>query len=687
MDFHVIKMAVAKQFAAMSKHTLFRANTTELDETGADKDVLYKTYLGAFRDGDNPIYRERTQHECSCCRQFIRQVGSAVAVIDGKIQTVWDIDVGSKEPGYQHVADIMAAHVRGKGIADLFLHYEPRVGQDKTFEEITEDGRTKSKSWEHFFVNLPASAVLGKDRIPTRLGEVRETKNVFLRGMAEIPADITETVLELIAQGSLYRGEEHKASLTAYLKAQKAFAKLKTDQERDTWAWTITQTQHPGVSRLRNTAIGTILTDLAEGKDLEYAVKSFEQKVAPANYKRPTALVTKAMIEKAKKAVEELGLTSALQRRFATLEDVSVRDVLFADRSARKVMKDSPFDEVSATVAKSAKDFSKVEEIGIDKFISDVLPGASSLEVLVENKHTSNLVSLVAPVDETAGRLFKWNNGFSWAYAGDMTDSIKERVKAAGGSVTGDVCVRLAWFNYDDLDLYVKEPDGNVIYFGSPRSRSSGGALDVDMNRGSGQTREPVENIAFPSMAQMKVGKYIVSVNNYSKRESSNVGFEVELDILGTVMTLTQEKGVANHATIPVAEITIGRGGEYSVNPLLPNTSKSKKVWGVETQQFQRVNLVTLSPNYWGEEKGVGNKHFMFMLADCVREDTARGFFNEFLVSDLDQHRKVLEMVGSKVQTQPDDHQLSGLGFSSTQRAEIIVRVTGKTMRTLKVAI
>lgn len=54
--------------------------------------------------------------------------------------------------------------------------------------------------------------------------------------------------------------------------------------------------------------MGTLLIDLSNGVDLEKAVRAYENIMAPANYKRPTALITKKQIEAAQKKVEELGL-------------------------------------------------------------------------------------------------------------------------------------------------------------------------------------------------------------------------------------------------------------------------------------------------------------------------------------------------------------------------------------------
>lgn len=91
-----------------------------------------------------------------------------------------------------------------------------------------------------------------------------------------------------------------------------------------------------------------------------------------------------------------------------------------------------------------------------------------------------------------------------------------------------------------------------------------------------------------------------------------------------------------------------------------------------------------LSPNYW-DERAVGNQHYFFMLENCLNEGKARGFFNEFLRPDLDAHRKVIEMVGAKMKTDESNDQLSGVGFSSTQRNSIMCRVTGAFTRIINI--
>jgi len=135
--------------------------------------------------------------------------------------------------------------------------------------------------------------------------------------------------------------------------------------------------------------------------------------------------------------------------------------------------------------------------------------------------------------------------GFSWSYNGGVTDSIKERVKQAGGNITGDICCRLAWFNYDDLDLHMGEIHNSYeIYYMNKNYKSpSGGRLDVDMNAASGLTRKPVENIFYTSKQSIRNGIYQLSVHQFQKRETINTGFECEIDFLGKTYNFRHDNG------------------------------------------------------------------------------------------------------------------------------------------------
>ena len=669
MDFKVLKFAVAKQFNDMSKYSLFY--------TSVDKEVLWQRYLSSFPQGSNEIFRTRTHHDCSCCRQFVKTVGNVVAIIDNKIVSVWDGKVN--DPDYAVVSDSMAEFVKLHPIENIFLSKEKNVGTDKNFEEIL----GVVKTWNHFFANIPSNFVCTGDNIGPRKSEAKSSRDVFARSLTEISNEAIDTVLELISQNSLYRGQEHKFAIETFKKIKKEYNKI-TGNDKEFFFWQNLNLPH-AVLRIKNTAIGTLLMDISEGYDLEDAVKSFESKVAPTNYKRPTALVTKSMVESAKKKIAELGLTSALERRYASIEDIGINDIIFANREARKIIEGDVFDQI-ATKSTKIKKFDKVEEVSIEKFLEDVVSKADSIEIMFDASNTGNLVSLIAPNDPNSLGLFKWNNKFSWSYNGDVTDSIKERVKQAGGNVVGDLCCRLAWYNHDDLDLHLIEPPrGQEISFANRKSLN-GGELDVDMNAGA-LTNSPVENIFYRNRRSMLEGEYNLFVHNFRKRQTKDVGFEVEIDYLGNVLHFKYDKAVTDQSRVNVAKFSYTHKDGFAIINSLPSASVSKEVWGIKTNEFHKVNVLMKSPNHWDGELGVGNKHYFFMVDGCKNDEQARGFYNEFLKDDLTPHRKVIEMVGNKLKTDNSDNQLSGFGFSSTQKKEVLVKVNGNFSRMLKVVI
>ena len=675
MDFNIIKLAVKKQFKAMKGYPLFVANVR--------KDDLWDMYLKSFPAGSNPIYKERTEHDCNCCKSFIRTFGGVVAIVQNRMVTIWDINVGGD---YQVVADALSAFVKskktGNAITNVFLHDLLSVGTDSNVAtpSVPDGILTGSIVWRHFHCSLPSSVVVDNGRIGSIQSDCLSNYQVLARSLQDLTLDSAEVITDLISQNSLYRGEEHQGTVELFIKLKREFDKLSQDQQ-ELFCW-VSSKSLGNSSKIKNTVIGTLLSDISSGVGLDDAVRMFESKVAPSNYKRPTAIITPKMIKSAQEKVEELGLTSALQRRHAVAEDLTINNVLFADRSVKSAM--SVFDEMSSETTVPGKKLGRVEEVAIDKFISDILPNATGVELLFENKHAGNLVSLIAPVNTDVKPIFKWSSNFSWAYAGEVADSIKERVKKAGGNVEGILRCSLSWRNYDDLDIHVVEPCGNLIYFSSTENHNTSGILDIDMNAGGKKSRSAVENITWTDQNKMKEGKYIVKVNNYQLRETKDVGFDVEIEYGGEIFSFHHTLPVKHQKTVMVAEFTYSKEHGIKILKSIPSTQAAKEAWGIKTGNFRKVSMIMYSPNHWDGEE-TGNKHWFFMLDGCRNGDPARGFFNEFLRNDLTEHRKVFEVLGSKMKAPVSDSQLSGLGFSSTQRNSVTCRVTGTFNRIIKI--
>lgn len=684
MTFTEMRNKLIEHFNEMVK------DTTHLFEAAVDKDVLWNLYLDSFPEGTNPIYRERTEHDCSCCRQFIKAVGNAVTIKNGVITTIWDFR--TNDDLYQPVLDALSAYVKSCMIDDVYLSEQEKIGCLENYEQL-DNGDVVT--WTHFYLELPSQFLVGRRAsIGEAKGRLRDTRNVFKRSLDEISVDSIETILELISSNTLYKGEEWKSPLTEFLKYKKEYDQLEDgslygNTKKSLYAWEKSVIAGPVIGRIRNHSIGTLLVNLSEGMDLDTAVRKYEQIVAPSNYKRPKEIYTKKMLEDAKNTITELGYLESLGRRFATLDDITVNNILFSNRdSAKRIGGIDIFEEMERSVANNPKKFSKVEEIPVDRFVTDVLPTATEVELYFENKHAQNMVSLIAPQNAGSKTMFKWNNNFSWAYSGNMTDSMKELVKAAGGKVDGDLRFSIQW-NEDgtdrcDLDAHCSEASGYEIYFGSARAphfSPTRGQLDVDVIDPG--TKVAVENITWANRKTMKPGVYRFYVHQYSGNARN--GFRAEIEFDGQIFAFEYNRPMRRGERVDVAEVTLNSDGTFSIKAKLPSNVSSKEVWNLHTNQFVPVSVVMYSPNYWDEQDGIGHRHYFFMLKDCVNPEEPNGFYNEFLKNELTEHKRVFAALGSKMKVESVEDQLSGLGFSATKRDEVIVKVKGSTERVMKI--
>lgn len=682
IEFKPLRESIRKQFKKMCDQNQY------LYEVSLDKDELWELYLNSIPEEHNKIYKVRREYDCSCCRHFIKSVGNVVAINNGVVTTIWDCDIS--EPVWKDVANILSDFVKKHEVAEVYVSKFNIAGTDYN---MMQDENGKAIRWEHFFANIPDKFVHSSrfETIDTVRGQYRDVRNVFKRSLDELSKDAVDTVLDLINQGSLYKGDEYKRSVQKFKELKKKYDDL-DDEQKELYAWENSVGIDQAIAKIRNTAIGTLLIDISEGLNLEEAVRKYEAVTAPANYKRSKPIFTQKMLEDAQKTITELGYLESLERRYANADDITVNNILFSNKDTSKRIKggaENLFEQLEKETKNAPKKFDRVEEIAIDKFVSDVLPTVSEIEAYVEGKHMPNFMSLIAPVHPDSKTMFKWNNNFSWAYAGNVTDSmVKQNVKNAGGKVDGVLRFSIQWNDLDDWDqndedAHCIEPNGNEIFYGNKMNRKTGGNLDVDIINPT-KNIPAVENITWPDIHKMEDGVYRFFVHCFSCR-SGKSGFRAEIEFNGQIYAFDYSKPLRSNENVQVAEVTL-KNGQFTIKELLPSNCSSREVWGIKTNEFTPVTVVCYSPNYWDEQNGIGNKHYFFMLKDCVNPELPNAWYSEFLNTNLyPKHRKVMEALSYKAHVLETNDQLSGLGFSSTIRNELVVKVKGATERVLKI--
>jgi hypothetical protein len=668
MDFLTIKKAVNTQFLKMLA-------TGKVFTVDISRDELKVKYQASFPKGTNPIFRERAENDCNCCNTYIGIAGNAVAFIDGKIETIWNIDIADST--FQIVADAMKALVLSKPINSIFMHFDKNVGIGKNVDNYSD------VLWNHYYTKLPAAFVKPIADHASLKGAANTNYAALKRSVTEITGHAVETVLSLIDSKSLYKGGEYVNRVQQLDHLKSTFDLINgntSSQEEFLWVNSL----NLGItSGFKSGPIGMMLMDLSGGMELEHAVNKYHEATAPENYKHSKKPTTKKMTDKAIARIIELGREDSLERRHAVTADITINDVLFADRSVTTTLGGVLGKLKPSAVTKEVKTDNAVG-ITIDDFLSTVVPKTTTMEVLVEAKHQANFMSLVAPLNAGCLPITEWDNNFSWSYNGELADSsMRKEVKSKGGNNDGVFGFSIMWNTPErlykhDLDAHCESGKGEHIYHGNAkRIHPSSGMLDIDIQRPDGVA---VENIVFTDLDRMPNTDYKLYVKNYS-RSTNTKGFTAEVYFGGKTLYFDHTATMRGTEVAHVATVR-KLGNELTLIKGTPVPETSVEVYGIKPKEFHKVTMVMNSPNFWDcVEKPTGNKHWFFILHKCSNPEPVRGLFNEHLLKELQPDRKVFEVLGNDLKAPFSEEQLSGLGFSISQTNSVVIKVRGELNR------
>ena len=468
-----INKQLQEQFDKMSNFKLYRSSLTGQQ--------VWDLYISSFKS--DPIFRdpESSEHKCNLCNNFLRRYGNIVAIND-KLETMTIFDIEADEE-YTPVVNALSKALKKAKIADVFfetfeelkqLPYEKcnktndrfQLGVNDNVKQynkeeadkfgVVTEGEIRKFSHLHLFLNKKYVDMTGKSYDSIK-AEYRDAKNVFQRAMEEISLDTLLLVKDLINQGSLLDGTAHLFKIEAMIPLKEEYNSLKKN-ETDNWLWE--KSYKFNLAKFRNELIGVLCTELSEGEELNKACQSWNKRVDPANYMKAVAPITKKQIEEAKLFVEENGYTESFNRRFATIDDIKVSEILHSNIGKDKIKDVSIFDNVKSTSTQHKRnEFENIEEVHIDKFMKDILPGCTNVEVFLKNEHEGNFVSLTTANNPDSKPIFKWNNNYSWTFKGNLAgkSQIKEAVKMKGGNVEGVLRCSMIWneSGSDNSDLDV----------------------------------------------------------------------------------------------------------------------------------------------------------------------------------------------------------------------------------------
>lgn len=376
---------------------------------------LWTAYLGSF---DNPV--ERQACNCRTCRRFIEKYGSLI-VIDETGRTVpllWSTE--DPDPAYSPALARMAAYVRNAAVTDIF------------YSEETTWGTPVTGVWQHLAVTPPKSLVYspsaeGRNAYQA-MAYKREDFNNVLRAVVAFPKAHIETALTLLRSDALYRSEKVLGQAEWLYELQLARAAAYGPRRRNV-IWRAVATAPAGFCHPRSSMIGTLLSDIADGKSFSEVSRAFAEKMNPTRYQRPQAAPSAGTIAQAEELVRTLGVERSLARRFATLDDITTVWVS-AERKLRLKQAASVSDTSDSGVFSHLQP--KLKHSGSShqtplnayrrpltwtRFQRLVLPNAERIEVLAPA--VGPYSALVTAVDPDAPPILQWDtpehrNPVSW---------------------------------------------------------------------------------------------------------------------------------------------------------------------------------------------------------------------------------------------------------------------------------
>jgi len=210
--------------------------------------------------------------------------------------------------------------------------------------------------------------------------------------------------IRLLKSDALYRSEKVLGAAT-WLRDLHNSLGSKHSTQRENKLWKAIAAAPAGFCHPRSSMIGTLLEDIAAGKNFEDVSRAFAAKMHPLQYQRPQAAPAAGTIEQAEKLVEKLGIQASLPRRFMRPDEVKT---IWVPKKAQRGRKDGVFSHLKPKEA-SAQQSMELPPVKItwEKFRRTILGDAERIEYYLKKR--DEYCILVTAVNAGAPPIIQWD--------------------------------------------------------------------------------------------------------------------------------------------------------------------------------------------------------------------------------------------------------------------------------------
>lgn len=354
-----------------------------------DATDLFAAFLAALPS-------EHQQHyTCHACRRFFERYGGLVTIEESGITVpaVWPTLINVPQFFDKAIAGLKTNVAKAK-VTGVFVASDNVLGEPVTGE------------WHHFAVKNYRPFPKGALTAFQRSAEKAEEFKMLMGALAEYDKHTAEQALRVVESDTLYRSEKVLGPATFFSALHESVAKY--PKHRANIVWLALADAPAGFAHVKSSMIGTLLDDIKAGLPFETIAARFKEKMSPIQYQRPTAQPSLGTIAQAEKLVEQMGVASSLRRRYARLDEVLPFAIWKPVTLETAPVGGGVFDHLKEPIEAPKLDL-PATTITWAKFVRDVLPGVSSMDMRVPSTY-ADFFAIATQADPDALPILQWDH-------------------------------------------------------------------------------------------------------------------------------------------------------------------------------------------------------------------------------------------------------------------------------------